>query len=408
LMEPTTTDQPRGTRPPLARRAWRAVAPYIYSMIAALGLLAVTEGLLRAFWPQEVRMVSRDVVTGREVTWGVPDEVIGHRLRPNTSSIERAPEFTAHYVTDAQGFRTDPKAPAARVAAAPASDATRVLIVGDSFAFGYGSPWPHAWANRLQQHLGARGKRVEIVNTGTPGYDTRAEVLLLEREIARFRPDVVLMMFLPNDLFTNLPIERSEASRKEIDQRVREIGTSKSSGLHSVVLAQRVALGIDRAYCSLYLMTPRKEYFTQPLSPHTQGQLKITEDLLVRAREVSERNGAKLVVLSIPQLFQVVHVANGYDLGGVDSRWMDREFSRHAQANGYTWLSTLDHLAALHRAGGDGLYYRFDGHLTPRGNDVVARYLARNDGWMAARAQPRTALASAGAPGASGGSMESF
>lgn len=339
--------------------------------------------LLRVFWPQVPQLTSVDRDTSRVVTWGVPDSVIGHRLRPNTATVERTPEFTVHYLTDSEGFRTDP-------AAAPAPrDATRIVVLGDSFAFGYGSEWPEGWAPRMARYLAEAGAPVNVLNTGTPGYDTRAETLMLEGVIGRHRPSVVLMMFLSNDVFTNLPITRSESSRAAMEQRVGEIGSTKFGGLHSVVYAKRLAMNVDRLYNELYLLTPRREYFTLPMSPHLQQQASTTKELLLRAKQVAERHGARLVVLSVPQLFQVVHEANGYESSGIDAAWIDREFGSHAQANGYVWIPMLDHLSELYRRGEDDLYYRFDGHLTPKGNEVVARFLVQNDAWMAASAPPK-------------------
>lgn len=354
---------------------WAIVALCLYSLIGGVLLLVLVEGGLRLFWPQLPEMSVVDRVSRKPVTWAVEDEVLGHRLRPNTDALERAPEFTARYLTDENGFRSGGQP--ARPAAA-AADASRTLILGDSFAFGYGSEWSDAWATRMERAFNASGRPVVVINTGTPGYDTRSELFMLERTIREFRPSVVLLNFLTNDLFTNLPAVRSEASQRAVVERVQQIGNAKQSELHSVVLAKRALMSVDRLYAQLYLGTQRREYFTLPMSPHLQSQLSTTRDLLERMNQVARSNGAQLVVLSVPQLFQVLHVANGYDFPGVDSRWIDRELGRHARENGYVWLPALDFLADAYRRGDTGIYYRFDGHLTPRGNEVLAQFLEQN------------------------------
>jgi hypothetical protein len=373
-------------------KLWQVLSPYLYSLIGAVLLLVVSEGLLRAFWPQDTRLTVMARGTSEPITWGVPDDLLGHRLRPNTSAVEQAPEFTARYVTNDDGFRTNDdgfRAASEPREAAPAEGATRILVIGDSFAFGYASEWSEAFTSRMERYFIESGKPVEVINAGTPGYDTRTETLLLEKLIDRYRPSVVVLTFLPNDLFTNLPISRSEAFQEETLQRLDQISSGKLSGLHSVVLAKRAVMNWDRAYCQLYLLTQRKEYFTLPMSAHLQTQVSTTEELLRQAQGIAEGGGARLVVLSIPQLFQVLHVAHGYSLDAVDSGWVDREFAKHAQANGYTWLSTLDHLADLYRGGEDDLYYRFDGHLTSKGNDVIARLLVQNAGQILAPSSQR-------------------
>jgi lysophospholipase L1-like esterase len=354
------------------RNLWSAIAVYLYSLLVAILLLLVSEGLLRMFWPQEKQIIISEWQGTKPVSWGIKDDVLGHRLQPNTEVVERAPEFTVRYATNDQGFRAGPKL---GESAAPTQETERILVVGDSFAFGYASNWSDTWTARTERYLKAMGMQVEVINAGVPGYDTRSETLLLERVIERYQPSVVLLAFLPNDLFTNSPISRSEAMRQEVDNRVAEIRGAKLGGLHSVNLAKRAVMSFDRAYSQLYLLTQRKEYFILPLSAHGREQVKTTEELLERANQIAQRSGARLVVLSIPQLFQVIHAARGYDFPGVDSYWVDRHFGGHAVANDYEWIPTLDQLAELYRGGETDLYYRFDGHLTPEGNDVIARLL---------------------------------
>lgn len=365
-----TTPHHRGNSRPRRRGGiWSALAPYLLSFVAALALLGLLEAGLRLFRPQDVRMTTVDRASGDTVTWGLPDSVLGHRLRPNTRSIESAPEFTAEYLTDVEGFR------AGEVAAAAPSGGTRTLVLGDSYAFGYGVHWDSTWSNRLARLAAESGTPLDIVNTGTPGYDTRSAALMLERTIARYRPSVVMVVFLPHDVVTNLPILKTETAQREVQRRVEQIGNAKFGGLHSVQLAKRLAMQMDRTYCNLYLATPRKEYFAVPLSPHMAQQVATTRALLSRIAQVSRAHGARMVVVSVPQLFQVLHVANGYDFEGIDPHWVDREFGAHASADGYQWLPTLDRLAALHRSGAGDLYYPFDGHLNTKGSDAVARVI---------------------------------
>lgn len=372
---------------------WGVLGLCLYSLIGGVVLLLLVEVALRAFWPQTPEMTVVDQASGTPVTWAVPDEVLGHRLRPNTVATERAPEFSVQYYTGPDGFRESPPPTGAEAQEAGGS---RIMVLGDSFAFGYGSEWDDAWATRMEHALDGSGYPAEVINTGTPGYDTRSEVLLLERVIGQYRPSVVLINFLTNDLFTNLPVARSETSKQVVERRVQEIGGGKQSELHSVVLLKRALMSLDRLYCQLYLGTQRREYFTLPMSRHIQAQLKTTQELLEQASAVASSNGARLVVLSVPQLFQVLHVAHGYDFEGVDSRWIDGEMARHAEENGYVWLPALDFLAEAYRGGATDLYYRFDGHLTPEGNEAVAQFLARHTDLLLARTETSGALIGAG------------
>ncbi len=371
-----TTDSDAAAGRPRPRGVWHHVAPYFYSLLAALVLLGVTEVVIRAFWPQVVRFSAVKYGTTEEVSWAVEDSVLGHRLRPAVLAVERAPEYTAHYLTGPEGFRisTDP-ARAGAVAPRPDTAPGTILVLGDSFGFGNGSEWEDAWATRLEALIGGSNAR-RVVNASVPGYDTRAEALMLDRVIERYRPSVVIITFLTNDLFTNLPVDAPDSAVSEVEHRVGDLGASKISALQSVILAKRLAMQSDRLYSSLYLMTPRKEYFTQPMSPHLQKQVETTRALLARAHRTTQAHGAQLVVLSIPQLFQVLQVSNGYDRAPISSTWVDSIFAADAARAGYKWLPSLGHLAERTRNGDGGIFYRYDGHLTPHGNEIIAEFVA--------------------------------
>jgi hypothetical protein len=75
----------------------------------------------------------------------------------------------------------------------------RVLVLGDSVAFGYGVADEETFAARLE------GRGLEVVNMAVPGYGTDQALLRLEREGGRWRPDVVLLNFcVENDPVDNV------------------------------------------------------------------------------------------------------------------------------------------------------------------------------------------------------------
>jgi hypothetical protein len=74
---------------------------------------------------------------------------------------------------------------------------TRVLMVGDSIAFGYGVADEQTFAALLE----ARG--YEVVNLAVPGYGTDQSLLRLAREGMAYSPDVVLLHFCLNNDFVD-------------------------------------------------------------------------------------------------------------------------------------------------------------------------------------------------------------
>jgi hypothetical protein len=202
-------------------------------------------------------------------------------------------------------------------------------------------------------------------------------VLYLERILSTYDPDIVLLTFMPNDLFTNGPIgTRGTADDDQSPVRGRN---DKDSVLHSLILARRLLMANDRLYTWLYLTTGRGAYFTSPPGEVLRRQVEITKALLKHAQRFCREHHAQLAVLSVPQLFQVVASGKG-DWPGIDVDMIDHIFAEFAKTQAFTWLPALPTLQQAYGAGGGDLYYRFDGHLTERGNAVVDSSAARRQG----------------------------
>ena len=75
----------------------------------------------------------------------------------------------------------------------------RLLVLGDSCAFGFGLEAEEAWPARLAVHLEQAGRPAEVLNAGVPGYSSAQGRVLAGRLIPRFAPDVVLVAFGWND-----------------------------------------------------------------------------------------------------------------------------------------------------------------------------------------------------------------
>jgi lysophospholipase L1-like esterase len=130
---------------------------------------------------------------------------LGHALVRNT-------DYYGWIRTNADGFR----GPDIELTKPP--DVFRVLALGASTTFdGSVSGDDRTWPARLQYWLNELlpNSRVEVINAGVPGYEVIDNLIRLQTELYKYRPDIVLLYHTHNDLFNSL---ESVAIEKQVDK----------------------------------------------------------------------------------------------------------------------------------------------------------------------------------------------
>src|SRR5437773_675972 len=79
----------------------------------------------------------------------------------------------------------------------------RVVVVGDSFTFGFGVPeektYPSVLAGILNRSPAGRKHRFEVLNLGVVGYNTQDEAVVVERRALALDPRLVIVGYVLND-----------------------------------------------------------------------------------------------------------------------------------------------------------------------------------------------------------------
>jgi lysophospholipase L1-like esterase len=88
--------------------------------------------------------------------------------------------------------------------AEPSPGSRRVLVLGDSVAFGWGLEEAESFPARLAQALGRLGTPAEVLNAGVPGYSLPSSVALYRELAPALAPHAVLLALSLND-FTPTP-----------------------------------------------------------------------------------------------------------------------------------------------------------------------------------------------------------
>jgi hypothetical protein len=265
-------------------------------------------------------------------------------------------------------------------------DRTRVVVLGDSVAFGYGvsdeQTFPHL--------LDVRDNGIEVDNLAVPGYGPGQELLVLLHDGLRQDPDVVVLAFcLRNDFVdANLPVELYGGVTPRPRFRLVEGSLVLDD---TAVRRSRAGLALQwlSDYSQLFnrvsALVPRRDAPEDVGWRHRKQEAQRDEDYVLRLslalvmemENVCRRRGVRFLVATFP---------NGisYDMPpGLAER-----FSESLQAEG-VWV--VDVGARFHALGVAPTTLALDrtGHLRPHGHAITAEILEREiASRLADRARP--------------------
>lgn len=193
----------------------------------------------------------------RDVKRRSASPAIGHEHTPHA----RAHLMGVDVAISAQGLR-DREYPLA-----PPPGRTRILMLGDSLAFGWGVPVERTYSKRLEELLRAAGHDVEVINSGVGNYNTEQEVAWFLERGAKFQPHYVVLNYFINDAEPT-PQDRSNiltrnlralvyfASRADMAMRMFNAGERKDwrsyyASLYDEEGIRRVSAAVGRlaTYC---------------------------------------------------------------------------------------------------------------------------------------------------------------
>lgn len=286
--------------------------------------------------------------------------LLGWSLVPGARTRMRSPgEFDIAVRINAQGFRADRE-----YSPAPPPGVLRIVAVGDSFTFGNGAEVHQAFPSLLERRLAA-----EVINLGVPGYGVDQQLLMLESRGLGFQPDVVLLGLHTPDVFRNTKAFHGGYGKPlfRIDPQGRLVLTGLPVPAPGAPRPPQKSGLLDRSRL-FQLVWVR-------LERHGFGEVwEVTEGILRRMKAVSDRAGARLVVLLLPPQYAVY----GSRLERLSQAHTIDCVAEILREHRIEHLDLTPVLAArAEREPGELLFYRRDGHFTPAGNEVIAREVAR-------------------------------
>jgi|GEM_PF-5307047 len=263
-------------------------------------------------------------------------------------------------------------------------DVFRIVSLGDSFTWGAASPYEDTYLRVTEKKLADLvSKKVEIVKAGYPGYALPQEVLFFKIYGKEFQPDLVTIGFLPNDLVSVYPLTDDGMGLEKPDNEL---------GLLDPPFALKVAMFLgersefyqwlkslllknDTVYTTMYLARGgENSYVSKEWSPGYLEQLDLVRRLLADLKEEVHKINARLLLIFIPQRFQLLVEKNATLRARYQADKINNEMKQLCRELG---IDFFDAFPALLEASKQGpVFFPIDGHLNPRGYRIVGLQLA--------------------------------
>jgi len=349
--------------PRLARQlARRAPATLMLLLVGVLPVVLVDFGL-RPFVSPKTTIFIEDRELGWRMKPGAEGEWGGSRVRINEHGL-RGPLVE---LAKPEGVR-------------------RVLFLGDSVTFGFGveetdDVFPFRVGRALERALGLR---VEVVNAGVGGWSPWQELAYLEREGLDYRPDLLVIGFVLNDVTEKLSLVRyggrhegwqlARTARGTLDRwlSMSALATVAREGAAVLRFGSDVRLGaqaVETADVRRLVLEP--DSFPQAW--------RITLGNVERIAELGRRHEIPSLLVIFPYAFQLESRA----ATATPQRRL-LEFGRSRD------LPTLDLLPALAELGPRAAFLD-PSHLSRAGHARAAERIAQRilaAGWLAAPERP--------------------
>jgi lysophospholipase L1-like esterase len=120
------------------------------------------------------------------------DPLLGWAHEPGQAGIFETPQFRTLVRINNNGLRDRPHSYERQ------NNIERILVLGDSFAWGYGVEESERFSQLLEKSLD-----VEAINAGVSGYSTDQELLWYQNEGIKYETDLVIVELAGNDVSDN-------------------------------------------------------------------------------------------------------------------------------------------------------------------------------------------------------------
>jgi len=315
-----------------------------------------------------------------QAQYGAFHPVLGFTLQKNLRSVRQYYPGQLDYTVDtnSQGFR------------GPDWDLSgkrrNVVVLGDSFAFGWGVSWAQTLGQILERELRKTDPSWQVINLAMPGWSIREVVAALELYREEIRPVAVIYVFCPNDIdgmtsplpdgtydltyhpppgaegiFADL-VRRNQPEYRSLKKWVYQ---SYLKAFHARFVRPLLSSRIRR---SMRVDPPPAGFdFPPPLEAVDPPDNPETRFLCYGLQRLRAAAGGAELILTTSSDKSIVYKADRPE----NLRWVLKDFSR--EAPGTRFVDFEDFVRRT--PDGRKFYLDFDDHWSPAGHAAAARLL---------------------------------
>jgi len=307
--------------------------------------------------------------------------------KPNLRLRHVTNEYKITLFTNAQGLRVSSPGETFPYQKDPAT--YRILLLGPSFAFGWGVDYEQSFGPQLQKYLNEnhfKEKKVEVISAGVPALDVPNQLAWYQHEGYRYAPDLVIQMIYEDFEFNpGIQKEYSVDSRgyliRQTSVEEKMLAYAKNSA--TVFYTWIICCELQKRFSK----NPARQMLGAGREMELEGKTFQEEDSRVQAvmkqyyfalKETVENSGAKLLVMYFPFSY-VIYQEDAF-------RWQHRGvtnieaqmtynklFCDYLSRQGLDCLNLTESLVSAAQKTQERLYYWLDIHWTSLGNEISAK-----------------------------------
>jgi lysophospholipase L1-like esterase len=285
----------------------------------------------------------------------------------------------------------------------------RIALLGDSLVEGPQVKADEVMNIRMEKLLQQKGyKNVEVMNFGVEGIGTTQEYLIYREQVRQFHPDLVILAFVANDVMNNSSTLQPKCYGihtwycpyynlgPDGSLVLQPVQTRYFNGLRSYLEEHSLlTYYVERSWARFVNYTPYTwdgiylawQVYSDRPTPEWDRAWLVTEKVIARLKNDVEQDGAKLVIMAPPQLYET-------DLDW--SSWFPKQegkipatFNPHVYNDRLSEIASRNHFALdflapyfqnyrdLHHLKTPYFSLPCDHHYSPLGHEVAAEAMVQ-------------------------------